>query len=349
MCSHSLHNGLLVCSQNVPMKIDEVFNLVFTDTSFFRSFMAKRKAHDITVTEWQLSDAATVPSSLNGFICKNDDGQPQGFKEIRNLKYTMELNGTLVSSVTTCETQYLTQDSSLGKSYTIISEASSSGIPFSNHFVVYTQYCLASEPDGFGCTITAHSQVVFKKYVWGMKSMIEDNASQQFRSYMEDLICSIRKMAEIGDDGTDADNELQAIDKDEKVKPLSSDTPNSEIPWVPETIIPREVRNSLRRRSKKSVSSPINSLPGSRGGSLKSTKKLELYLEEQTRNEASNDLDAILVRIILVILALILILNFYLYFRLWSLEESAKMLTNFVKNSAAKSFSLPSSSCDSAK
>lgn len=332
------------------MKIDEVFNLVFTDTSFFRSFMTKRKAHDITVTEWQLFDVATVPSSLNGFNYKNDDGQPQGFKETRNLKYTMELNGALVSSVTTCETQYLTEDSSLGKSYTIISEASSSGIPFSNHFVVYTQYCLASEPDSFECTITAHTQVVFKKYVWGMKSLIEDSASQQFRSYMEDLICSIRKMAEIGDDGTEADNELHAIDKDEKVKSqLSGDTQTSETPWVSESIIPHEVRNSLRRRSKKAISSPINSLPGSRGGSLKSTKKLELYLKEQTRNETRNDLDAILVRIILVILALILILNFYLYFRLWNLEESAKMLANFVKNSAAKSFSLPSSSCDTAK
>lgn len=325
MCNHTQHTGSELFTKYLPINVDHAFTLTFTDNPFFRHFMSRRRAHDIFVKNWSPIDSSlTLPSFSS---------EEQSFKQFRCLNYTLELEGTLVSTVSTIETQYLSSDSVPGKSYTINGEVINSGVPFSNSFVIHFQYCLTADPDEQGCIFAVHTHVVFKKYVWGVKSLIEDSIGSQMTNFFEDFIDTLLKWTR--------DKEVE----NEDILLISEDQDSTN--EVPVNLNPdslSSIKGSLKRRSLKSAP---NSLSGSRGGSLKScqldgnhlfSKADPLLMMDSSIGRINN----FLVKTILILVVSILILNFLLFLRLKNLEESVRIFGESFYDSTAKS----SSYCD---
>lgn len=329
MCSHTTHAGHQLFTENLPINVDDLFNFTFSDGPFFRHFMSKRKAHDICVKDWSpINSSITMPSFFS---------EEHSFKQVRCLNYILELEGALVSTVSTIETQYLWSDSESGKSYTINSEVVNSGVPLSNCFVVHSQYCLTADPDKSGCILTVHTHVVFKKYVWGVKSLIEENINQQMTSFFKDFIDTLLDWTS----GRISPNNGNVLIMTED---HGSDS------QVPISLLSDPLA-SLKGSLKRGKKSPPNSLPGSRGGSLRNFQRDAVQISDKPSDplfSADNSIGKIngfLVKIILFLALSILILNLLLYVRLMNLEESVRIFGDFYHEIQAK----PSSHCDYAR
>lgn len=154
-----LHEGREMVSMVMPMSVDELFTLLFTNSTFYIDFITTtRKCTDLQVSPWQ--EAETNPA-----------------EKFRTVAFTIPLNNNIgVKSTRAVESQTLLDVSRAGDFYAIDVEASNSGIPYAETFAVCCHWCLMRS--GYRKSrLVIYSQIKYKKSVWGIvKTFIEKNA-----------------------------------------------------------------------------------------------------------------------------------------------------------------------------
>ncbi|XP_032591933.1 protein Aster-B isoform X3 [Drosophila grimshawi] len=151
----STHEGRQIVHTILPIRVDTLFNLLFSKSKFIVDFHEVRKSADLTVGEWH----------------KNDDGQ-----NVRLVNVTVQLAasvGPKTSKVT--EFQTMRECSKPGELYSIDVNSVNAGIPYADSFSVLIHFCLARTVDDH-TMLSIHAQIKYKKSIWGVvKGFIEKN------------------------------------------------------------------------------------------------------------------------------------------------------------------------------
>ncbi|XP_017855148.1 protein Aster-B isoform X3 [Drosophila busckii] len=151
----STHEGRQIVHTILPIKVDTLFNFLFSKSKFLTEFHDSRKSTDLTAGEWK----------------KNDEGQ-----NVRQVSVTVQLAasvGPKTSKVT--EYQTMRDCSKPGELYSIDVNSVNAGIPYADSFSVLIHFCLARTVDDH-TMLSIHAQIKYKKSIWGVvKGFIEKN------------------------------------------------------------------------------------------------------------------------------------------------------------------------------
>ncbi|XP_025018555.1 uncharacterized protein LOC107370917 [Tetranychus urticae] len=233
-------DGAQMLDRTFSLNVDDVFNMIFFDSPFFQSLLAKRNTYNITVGEWTDIDPNNVSDDL------------KEYKQYRNLSYTMDVNQSMAKTVSTTEVQYLYASSTPGQAYVIKSEVSNMGFPLSSSFRVDTVYYLSRGETENECNLQIYGKVVFKKSAWGMKSLIEDSTIQGLSTYVEDLTRSLLELTEPDLKNIKLSNGSSFLSK-ESIAPMTES-----IIVTRDPIIAGKKSLSLRKRSSSTSSSSLS-------------------------------------------------------------------------------------------
>lgn len=177
-CECSSHSGKLVIDSVFEIDVDQAFQLMFTDSLFIQQLLKLRRTHSVTISPWQET-------------ASND--------KKRQLSYTLTLNHTLIKSASTTETQYLLSQTKPGSVYMINSEVINHGVPYSDSYVVNSQWCLTKESVS-SSRLKVHVEVVYTKNSWSIgliKSMLEKSAIEGISDYCNNLASHLVKWIKI--------------------------------------------------------------------------------------------------------------------------------------------------------
>ncbi|XP_053971246.1 protein Aster-B-like isoform X2 [Hylaeus anthracinus] len=165
----SPHEGRQISKAVLPIHIDHLFTLLFTNSKFFLDFQTARKTTDLVQSAWMYNE--------------------QTSQKIRNLSFTIALSqaiGPRTSHIT--ETQIMLPCSRPGHLYSIDIESVNAGIPYADSFSVLIHYCITSISEN-ETSITIYAQIKYKKNVWGfVKGVIEKNCWAGIEEYFTSLI-----------------------------------------------------------------------------------------------------------------------------------------------------------------
>ncbi|XP_018305385.1 GRAM domain-containing protein 1B isoform X1 [Mycetomoellerius zeteki] len=179
MVCTSLHEGRQINKATLPIYIDQLFTLLFTNSKFFLDFHTSRKTTDLIQSAWTQN---------------NQTGQ-----KMRTLSYTMSLTqniGPRTSQIT--ETQVMLPCSRPGHLYCIDVESVNAGIPYADSFSVLTHYCMNNISEN-ETSLIIYSQIKYKKSVWGfVKSVLEKNCWAGLEEYFNSLIKALTVECEEG-------------------------------------------------------------------------------------------------------------------------------------------------------
>ncbi|XP_030246965.1 uncharacterized protein LOC108649917 isoform X1 [Drosophila navojoa] len=151
----STHEGRQIVHTILPIRVDTLFNFLFSKSKFLTDFHEQRKSTDLSLGEWH----------------KNEEGQ-----NVRVVNVTVQLAasvGPKTSKVT--EYQTMRECSKPGELYSIDVNSVNAGIPYADSFSVLIHFCLARTVDDH-TMLSVHAQIKYKKSIWGMvKGFIEKN------------------------------------------------------------------------------------------------------------------------------------------------------------------------------
>ncbi|XP_064541828.1 protein Aster-A isoform X2 [Drosophila montana] len=151
----STHEGRQIVHTILPIRVDTLFNFLFSKSKFLTDFHEQRKSTDLSMGEWH----------------KNDEGQ-----NVRIVNVTVQLAasvGPKTSKVT--EYQTMRECSKPGELYSIDVNSVNAGIPYADSFSVLIHFCLARTVDDH-TMLSVHAQIKYKKSIWGVvKGFIEKN------------------------------------------------------------------------------------------------------------------------------------------------------------------------------
>jgi len=152
----SPHEGRRIIYLIVPIHIDLLFTMLFSNSKFFLDFHSCRRTTDLSHTLWQ--------------------EDPQTGTKRRVINYTMPLSQSLGPKTTqVTETQVMLPCSKPGELYAIDTHSVNAGIPYAESFYVSTHHCLSRTSDTETC-FALYAQIKYKKYVFGIvRSFIEKN------------------------------------------------------------------------------------------------------------------------------------------------------------------------------
>ncbi|XP_029170647.1 protein Aster-B-like isoform X1 [Nylanderia fulva] len=174
----SLHEGRQLNKSTLPIHIDQLFTLLFTNSKFFLDFHTARKTTDLIQSAWM----------------QNQTGQ-----KMRTLSFTVSLTqaiGPRTCQVT--ETQVMLPCSRPGHLYCIDVESINAGIPYADSFSILTHYCINNISEN-ETSLAIYAQMKYKKSVWGiMKSVIEKNCWAGLEEYFNSLVKALAVECEEG-------------------------------------------------------------------------------------------------------------------------------------------------------
>nr|XP_061820807.1 protein Aster-C-like [Nerophis lumbriciformis] len=144
-----------------------MFQLLFSDSPFIRSFMNVRKITEPSFTEWQKNPAGNSERSLN---------------------YTITISNPLIGKFSTAtEKQTLYKDSQDGHYYLVDSEVYTHDVPYSDYFYTHNRYYIRRHSK-HKCRLTVFTDVKYKKQPWGLiKSFITKNSWNGIEDYFREL------------------------------------------------------------------------------------------------------------------------------------------------------------------
>ncbi|XP_061777141.1 protein Aster-C isoform X3 [Nerophis ophidion] len=144
-----------------------MFQLLFSDSPFIRSFMSVRKITEPTFTEWQ----------------KNPAGNSE-----RILNYTITISNPLIGKFSTAtEKQTLYKDSQDGHYYLVDCEVYTHDVPYSEYFYTHNRYYIRRHSK-HKCRLTVFTDVKYKKHPWSLiKSFITKNSWNGIEDYFREL------------------------------------------------------------------------------------------------------------------------------------------------------------------
>lgn len=165
----AVHEGRQMNKAILPIHVDQLFTLLFTNSKFFLDFHTARKTTDLVQSAWTQN---------------NQTGQ-----KMRTISLTVSLTqsvGPRTSQIT--EIQVMLPCSRPGYLYCINVESVNAGIPYADSFSVLTHYCMTSISEN-ETSLIVFSQIKYKKSVWGLvKSFIEKNCWAGLEDYFSSLI-----------------------------------------------------------------------------------------------------------------------------------------------------------------
>ncbi|KAF0287526.1 GRAM domain-containing protein 1B [Amphibalanus amphitrite] len=162
-CDGSEHTGRKVISTEVPIGIDQLFDMLFTNSEFFQSFYRKLKYYDVSTTDWKEGE--------NG--CKT-----------RTNRFLVDVMGKTSTSTVT-EDQTMLPISKPGKLYVINAEVKNAGVPMADLFYTTKHYCI-HRISSKRTKLDAWCQTKFRKSTL-LKGFIERTANEGMEEHHNTL------------------------------------------------------------------------------------------------------------------------------------------------------------------
>ncbi|CAG5134776.1 unnamed protein product [Candidula unifasciata] len=177
-CNGHNHLEKMYLDEVFSMNIDTVFECLFTDSLFFRNFVASRKTFDLSLGNWE------------------DDLDDNGNK-IRIITYTLTLNNSIGPKTSpSTEKQICYAMSRPGRIYHVDCECCNGGIPYADSFYAVLRYCL-TRVSPVKCRVVVTGEVRYRKPVMGMfKGMIDKSAVNGLTDYCRQLSVHLRNEAQ---------------------------------------------------------------------------------------------------------------------------------------------------------
>eukprot|EP00099_Drosophila_melanogaster_P025993 NP_726097.1 uncharacterized protein Dmel_CG30284, isoform A [Drosophila melanogaster] len=176
-CSAS-HEGRKLLQERLMVRVDALFNMLFSASPFLQSFHERRKSTDLNMGVW----------------ARNAGGQNQ-----RTVSMTVALQanvGPKTAKIT--ETQTMRECSQPGQLYSIDVQSVNADIPYADTFVVLMHFCLKATVEEH-TDVLVFAEIQFLKSVWAVvKTFIERNAYAGLEEFCQSLysalLIEIRKM-----------------------------------------------------------------------------------------------------------------------------------------------------------
>lgn len=177
-CDCENHEGLAIVDYEFDINVDTLFTLIFTNSKFMRTYMARRGLFDVILGSWT-RNSGSLKGSRNHQV-----------KQSRQLTYSINLNHVLAKQVDVEENQTIVE--LRDGVYVLHSQTINSGIPYGDTFTVDTIYCLTRKGDINKSRMCVHTLINFKKEKsnWKLsivKSMIERQSLQGVTDFIENL------------------------------------------------------------------------------------------------------------------------------------------------------------------
>ncbi|XP_067928922.1 protein Aster-A-like isoform X2 [Watersipora subatra] len=163
------HSDWVTLDLEVNFSVNQLFDLLFTDTPFFAAFLDSQGTTDINLGEWSEPDAEGVRRRENTF--------------------TIAVNASFgPKSTRSTETQYMRAESKPGSFYCIDCESlSDPSLPYGDNFYVWNRYCI-SRITKSSCHVVVRTKICYMKSVFALvKAVIDKNVRNGVNSYFKPL------------------------------------------------------------------------------------------------------------------------------------------------------------------
>ncbi|KAK7497103.1 hypothetical protein BaRGS_00011633 [Batillaria attramentaria] len=283
-CAGHDHLEKLYLDEVFNLNVDKVFENIFTDSAFFRTFVGSRKTFGFL----SVNDSSSFSDlNLPGWLEETDeDGN-----RVRTISYTLTLNNSIGPRTSpSTERQVCYKESKPGRNYCVDCECCNGGIPYGDSFYVVNRYCL-TRVSLTKCRLRVTSALKFRKHVMGMfKGMIEKSAVNGLTDYCRSLSAHLRREAERQESHLPCHPSKKKLRR--RRKPHAS---------VSDTLV--QSRVAADRQASSTPPSPVRAL------GLKEDGLIRLNADS-------------LVRIIATVLILLVVFNAVLFYKLWAIEAS---------------------------
>ncbi|EDV55482.2 uncharacterized protein Dere_GG20760 [Drosophila erecta] len=169
-CS-ALHEGRKLLQERLMVRVDALFNMLFSASPFLQNFHDKRKSTDLRMGAW----------------ARNAGGQNQ-----RTVSMTVALQanvGPKIAKVT--ETQTMRECSEPGQLYSIDVRSVNAEIPYADTFVVLMHFCLKATVEE-QTDVLIFAQIQFLKSVWAVvRTFIEKNTYAGLEEFCQALYSAL--------------------------------------------------------------------------------------------------------------------------------------------------------------
>ncbi|XP_017120851.1 protein Aster-A [Drosophila elegans] len=176
-CS-ATHEGRKLLQERLMVRVDALFNILFSASPFLQSFHERRKSTDLRMGGW----------------ARNSAGQNE-----RKVSVTVALQSNVgPKTVKVTETQVMRECSQPGQLYSIDVYSVNAEIPYADAFVVLLHFCLRATVEEY-TDVLVFGQVKFLKSVWAVvKAFIEKNTYAGLEEFCQSLysalLIEIKKM-----------------------------------------------------------------------------------------------------------------------------------------------------------
>ncbi|KAM9827522.1 protein Aster-C [Neosynchiropus ocellatus] len=177
--------GRLYLNKVFHISASKMFELLFTDSSFFRRFMNERKMTQPTFTPWQKDASGNTKRTLN---------------------YVITISNPLIGKFSAAtEKQMLYKESKEGQFYLVDAEVYTHDVPYHDYFYTQNRYSIISSSKR-KCRLRVYSDVKYKKQPWGLvKSFITKNSWSGIEDYFRQMEAELlEEEAEINQSAGDA-------------------------------------------------------------------------------------------------------------------------------------------------
>ncbi|XP_034539772.1 protein Aster-B-like [Notolabrus celidotus] len=167
-------NGRQYINKVYEFGVDQMYDLIFTESDFMRDFQEQRKFSDVVPQPWR----------------KEQDGS-----QTREIMYTIALNNPLApKTATVTETQTLYKDSQENKCYIIDAEVMAHDVPYHDYFYTLNRYTLTRVAKN-RCRLRVSTELRYRKQPWGLvRSFIERNSWSGLDEYFRNLESELSKL-----------------------------------------------------------------------------------------------------------------------------------------------------------
>ncbi|VDO74554.1 unnamed protein product, partial [Heligmosomoides polygyrus] len=171
-CPCDSHSGKLLLDNVYPLSVEEIYDLLFTDSPWFKKFNEALKNSGYIASAWT-TDKDGVRS--------------------RTCTYTMALNHAMApKSCVVTEKQIISHFGRNGDGFIVNKETQNSGVPYANDFTIQCTYCISKVSD-HEARIKVHGGIVYKKNIWSVvKGYIEKSTYQGLDDHYNALENTLR-------------------------------------------------------------------------------------------------------------------------------------------------------------
>ncbi|CAD5123225.1 DgyrCDS11585 [Dimorphilus gyrociliatus] len=160
VCESHEHGGKMALNDVFGLDVDYMFELLFTDSQFYRDFLASRKTTELIQTPWPVEF--------------DEDGSKS-----RLITYTLSLNYKIgPKSTKTTEKQTILPESKPGSHYIVDAEVHNLEVPYADTFYTITRFCLLKESNN-KTRLKVHCEVKYRKQAWGPIKVVVGKCAQQ--------------------------------------------------------------------------------------------------------------------------------------------------------------------------